>query len=237
MRDIVIVIPCRDEAPTIAGVIESFRAVCPSARVVVVDNASNDGTALKAAAAGAVVLHQRRVGKGWAVQSALESLSADALVLVDGDGTYAAADLPSLLAVSAQGADMVVGRRARGAGMAVMNRIGNAVISASVNLTRRTAFEDVLSGYRVLSRRACAALVARAEGFDIEVDLTLRALALGLTIREVPVSYRARPSGSRSKLRPLADGWRILRTVARHTRPGSRGWPLWTGDRASVPRE
>ena len=218
MRPIAVAVPCLNEASTIAVVVEEFRRVLPDATIVVIDNASSDGSAAEARRAGATVVHEPRRGKGFVMQAIRAHVRADVVVVVDGDGTYPADEVPQLLApVLAGRADIAVGTRmanpSRGA-MRPVNHLGNIVISRALNALWRTDFTDVLSGYRVLSGAALSAVPLQLGGFETEVELTSRALAQGLAICEVPVSYRARPSGSRSKLRPFRDGWRILKTLA-----------------------
>lgn len=218
MTRIAVAVPCLNEASTIGAVVGDFRRVLPDATILVIDNNSTDGSAAEARHAGATVVHEPRRGKGFVMQAIRAHVRADVVVVVDGDGTYPADEVPELLApVLARRADITVGTRmanpSRGS-MRPVNRLGNWVISRAVNTLWRTEFTDVLSGYRVLSAAALSDVPLQLGGFETEVELTSLALARGLTICEVPVSYRARPSGSRSKLRPFRDGWRILKTLA-----------------------
>jgi glycosyltransferase involved in cell wall biosynthesis len=215
---VAVAIPCLNEAPTIAKVVADFRAQLPEAELVVFDNGSQDGSAERAAQAGARVVREKRRGKGFVMQAILETLDADALVIVDGDDTYHAEDLPLLLApIAADEADMVVGDRLRDASSEALNelhRFGNRAILAILNFTFGTAFRDVLSGFRVLNRNVLRSVPLITGGFETETELTLQALEKGMVIREVPIRYRARPAGSHSKLSPFADGYRILITMA-----------------------
>jgi glycosyltransferase involved in cell wall biosynthesis len=215
---VTVAIPCYNEAPTIGKVVSDFRARLPEAEIVVFDNDSTDGSADRARAAGARVVREKRRGKGHVMQSILETVDADACVIVDGDDTYYAEDVEALLApVVEDRADLVVGDRlgqADSTALTDLHRFGNRVILAIINLVFRTSFRDVLSGYRVLNRNFMRTVPLITGGFETETELTLQALEKGMVIREVPIRYRARPAGSQSKLSPFADGYRILITMA-----------------------
>lgn len=211
-------IPCFNEAPTIAKVVADFRKELPEAQLLVVDNASTDDSARAAEAAGAHVIREKRRGKGYVMQTVMETVDADVCVVVDGDDTYFAEDVHTLLApVLSDRADMVVGDRLRDASSAALNdlhRFGNRAILAIINLVFRTSFRDVLSGYRVMNRAFMRSVPLITGGFETETELTLQALEKGMVIQEVPIRYRARPTGSFSKLSPFGDGYRILITMA-----------------------
>ncbi|PYQ39657.1 MAG: glycosyl transferase [Acidobacteria bacterium] len=213
-----VAIPCYNEAPTIAKVVSDFRAQLPEAEILVVDNASSDDSAARAEKAGARVVREKRRGKGYVMQTILETVQADVCVIVDGDDTYFAEDVHQLLApVTSDQADMVVGDRLKEASSAALNdvhRFGNRAILAIINMAFRTAFQDVLSGYRVMNRNFMNSVPLITGGFETETELTLQALEKGMVIREMPIRYRARPEGSVSKLSPFADGYRILITMA-----------------------
>ena len=213
-----VAIPCYNEATTLAKVVADFRAELPEAEILVVDNASTDDSAAQARSAGARVVREKRRGKGYVMQTILETVESDVCVVVDGDDTYFAEDVHTLLApVSADRADMVVGDRLRDASSAALNdlhRFGNRAILAIINLVFRTGYRDVLSGYRVMNRAFMRGVPLITGGFETETELTLQALEKGMVIEEIPIRYRARPSGSVSKLSPFADGYRILITMA-----------------------
>jgi len=215
---ITVAIPCYNEAPTIAKVVSDFRAQLPEAEILVVDNASSDESAARAAAAGARVVREKRRGKGYVMQTILETVEADVCVIVDGDDTYFAEDVhPLLVPVTTDQADMVVGDRLKQASSVALtdvHRFGNRVILAIINMAFRTDFQDVLSGYRVMNRNFMNSVPLITGGFETETELTLQALEKGMVIREMPIRYRARPEGSVSKLSPFADGYRILITMA-----------------------
>lgn len=215
---VTVAIPCYNEAPTIAKVVADFRRELPEAEVLVVDNASTDESAREAASAGARVIREKRRGKGFVMQTILESVDSDVCVVVDGDDTYFAEDVHTLLApVLSDRADMVVGDRlqqASSAALTDLHRFGNRTILAIINLAFRTSFRDVLSGFRVLNRSFMRAVPLITGGFETETELTLQALEKGMVVQELPIRYRARPAGSYSKLSPFADGYRILITMA-----------------------
>ena len=213
-----VAIPCYNEATTIAKVVSDFRKELPEAEILVVDNASSDDSGARAAAAGARVVREKRRGKGYVMQTILETVDADVCVIVDGDDTYFAEDVHQLLLpVTSDQADMVVGDRLKEATSVALNdlhRFGNRAILAIINMAFRTDFQDVLSGYRVMNRKFMNAVPLIAGGFETETELTLQALEKGMVICEMPIRYRARPVGSVSKLSPFADGYRILITMA-----------------------
>jgi glycosyltransferase involved in cell wall biosynthesis len=215
---ITVAIPCHNEATTVGKVVTDFRAQLPGAEVVVCDNCSTDGTAEAARAAGARVIREKRRGKGYALQAILEAVDSDVCVLVDGDDTYFAEDVHTLLEPVLQDrADMVVGDRLKAASseaLSQLHRFGNQAILRMINLAFRTSFQDVLSGYRVMNRNFMRSVPLITGGFETETELTLQALEKGMAIEELPVRYRARPAGSFSKLSPFADGYRILITMA-----------------------
>ena len=210
---IVVIIPCRDEEVAVGKVVSDFRRVVPGARIVVVDNASTDATREHALAAGAEVLGETREGKGFAlVRGFAAAPEADLVVMVDGDDTYPAEDLPALLTAAERGADMVIGTRLSSDVGAYRpgHTLGNRLFAALVRILFGVRTQDLFSGYRVLSRRFLDASPLIAQGFEIETELSLQALAGKFPVAEVPIHYRARPERSISKLRTFRDGYRIL---------------------------
>lgn len=218
LKSIAVAIPCYNEAVTIGKVIADFKSALPQAAVYVVDNNSTDGTAELARKAGATVIRENRQGKGYAMQAILEKIKADILVVADGDDTYPAEEAHRLIApLQKEEADMVVGTRLENTNHANLRRLnwaGNLILSSTLNFLFRTRFKDVLSGYRAFSRRFLAQIPIVTSGFETEVELTVQALTRGLAIKEVPITYRSRPDGSHSKLRPFRDGYRILLAIA-----------------------
>ncbi len=211
-----VIIPCHDEAASIGAVVRSFREVLPGAEILVVDNASRDDTAAVAREAGARVVSESRLGKGYALLTGFELAGeADYYVMVDGDDTYPASAVSHLLdAARETGADMVVGTRlgstAEGA-FPPGHTFGNRFFIFLVRLLFGLRTEDLFSGYRVLSRRYLRSSPLVAQGFEVEAELSVQAYAQGFQVVEMPVDYRARRGRSRSKLRTLHDGARILR--------------------------
>jgi glycosyltransferase involved in cell wall biosynthesis len=215
---VAVAIPCYNEELTIAKVIKDFQKAIPYARIYVFNNNSRDNTAAVAQEAGAMVYHVRQQGKGHVMRAMFDTIKADALIVVDGDDTYFAEDAPLLLKPVLQGqADMVVGDRLKQASPAAfiqLNKIGNYLISRTINMVFRTSFADILSGYRVFSRRFVESVPLLTPGFETETELTLQALEEGLEVVDIPISYKSRPQDSRSKLRPFRDGWRIMMAAA-----------------------
>lgn len=215
---IAVAVPCYNEALTVGKVVEDFRRELPDADIVVFDNASTDGTGDVATAAGARVVREKRRGKGYVMQSIFDGIDADVLVIVDGDDTYLAEDVHTLIEpVVSDRADMVVGNRLKDASGRALNdlrRFGNHLIIGIMNFVFRTSYKDVLSGYRVMNRNFLRSVPLITGGFETETELTLQALSKGMVIEELPIRYRERPSGSYSKLSPFGDGYRILITIA-----------------------
>ena len=213
---VAVLIPCRNEAVAVAHVVADFRAALPDATILVYDNNSTDGTAEAARAAGAVVRREALQGKGHVVRRMFADVEADFYVLVDGDDTYDAAAAPAMLRL-AEGEllDMVVGTRVAASGAAYRpgHRTGNALLGGAVAAMFGNRVEDLLSGYRVFSRRFVKSFPALAIGFETETEFTVHALTLHLPVGEVSAPYRDRPAGSASKLRTWSDGLRILRTI------------------------
>ncbi|MFI8168028.1 glycosyltransferase family 2 protein [Streptomyces sp. NPDC085931] len=219
------VVPCHNEEAAVAKVVRDLRAALPEAVVYVYDNASTDRTAELAREAGAIVRHEPRKGKGNVIRRAFADVDADALLIVDGDDTYDASRARDMVDLLFEGPyDQVVGARrvtcdgAYRAGHAV----GNKVLTGAVRALFGNDVTDMLSGYRVFSRRFVKSFPALAREFETETEMTIHALHLRLPTAEVPVDYRVRPAGGESKLRTYRDGWRILRVIldlARRERP------------------
>ena len=211
---VAVVIPCWNEAVAIRAVVRDFRAALPDASIFVYDNNSTDGTAAIAHDAGAEVRRERLQGNGHVVRRAFADIDADFYLLVDGDDTYEAAAAPALLRLLVdERLDMVVGLRVGDIVARRGHRLGNLVLTAVVRLIFGNRISDLLSGYRVFSRRFVKSFPALADGFETETEFTVHALELDMAIGEVPTRYRSRPTGSVSKLRTVSDGLRIIRTI------------------------
>ena len=214
--DIAVLVPCYNEAAAIAKVVGDFRAALPTATVYVYDNNSTDETAKIAAEAGAEVRRERRKGKGNVVRRMFQDIEADVYVMVDGDDTYQASVAPQLVeALVERNLDMLVGKRVETheAAYRAGHRLGNAVLTGLVGRLFGSQIEDMLSGYRVFSRRFVKSFPSSSREFEIETELTVHALQMRMDVAEIPTDYKERPPGSTSKLRTFRDGWRILVTI------------------------
>jgi hypothetical protein len=227
---VAVLVPCYNEETTIAGVVRDFRAALPDAVVHVYDNNSTDRTVALAAAAGAVIGRETLQGKGRVVRRMFAEIEADIYVLVDGDGTYDAAAAPGMVALlRGQRLDMVTGIRVHSGAAAYRpgHVFGNAMLTELVARLFAARLGDMLSGYRVFSRRFVKSFPALAEGFETETEFTVHALQLGVPTGEVQTRYAERPEGSASKLRTFRDGVRILRLILRLMRD-ERPVPFFT---------
>ncbi len=211
---VAVAIPCHNEATTISKVVSDFREVLPQVPIHVFENNSTDGSAALAKEAGAIMHYVHKQGKGNVMRAIFETINADAVIIVDGDDTYAANEALVLLEPILKGeADMVVGNRLAGGSrdsLGWLHEFGNHAIVTCVNLMFASRFQDILSGYRVLNRRVVESVSLLTPGFETETELTLRALIEGVEVRELPISYQSRPAGSESKLRTFRDGYRIM---------------------------
>jgi glycosyltransferase involved in cell wall biosynthesis len=214
--DVAVLVPCFNEERAIAKVVADFRAALPDAKIYVYDNNSTDGTVAAAERAGAVVRRENHQGKGYVVRRMFNDIEADIYVLVDGDATYDAPSAPAMIAkLVGDRLDMVVGGRVdrEAAAYRPGHRAGNAMLTGFITHIFGRAFTDILSGYRVFSRRFVKSFPILSGGFEIETELTVHALELELPVGEVPTPYFSRPVGSASKLSTWHDGFRILWTV------------------------
>jgi glycosyltransferase involved in cell wall biosynthesis len=213
---VAVLVPCFNEEAAVATVVADFRKALPSARIVVYDNNSSDRTAAVAREAGAEVRSERRQGKGHVVRRMFADVDADIYVLVDGDATYDAPSAPGMIDVLvSQHLDMVVGLRVDHSEAAYRrgHRTGNWMLTSFLSQVFGQAFKDILSGYRVFSRRFVKSFPVLSDGFEIETELSVHALELALPVAEVETPYYPRPEGSFSKLNTWRDGLRILGTI------------------------
>ena len=227
--DVAVLVPCYNEEHAIAEVVAAFRAALPSATVYIYDNNSTDGTVAAAKQAGGVVRREVHQGKGYVVRRMFNDIEADIYVLVDGDSTYDAASAPAMIdKLMEDRLDMVVGTRVDRDEAAYRpgHRAGNRLLTGIVAHIFGRAFSDILSGYRVFSRRFVKSFPILSGGFEIETELTVHALELELPVAEVATPYYSRPVGSASKLSTWQDGFRILWTVLRIYR-AERPLPLF----------
>ena len=215
-RRIAVLIPCYNEAFTVASVTRKFATALPGSIVYVFDNNSTDETAVVASNAGAIVKKVALQGKGNVIRRMFADIEADIYVLVDGDDTYDASVAPVLIdRLVSEGLDMVVGSRISNeqAAYRLGHRLGNTVLTQFVATLFGRTFTDMLSGYRVFSRRYVKSFSALATGFETETELTVHALELRMPVAEVKTQYVSRPEGSTSKLNTYRDGFRILLTI------------------------
>ncbi|WP_315796832.1 glycosyltransferase family 2 protein [Bradyrhizobium sp. SZCCHNRI3043] len=213
---IAVLVPCYNEEAAVATVVRDFKQALPTATVYVYDNNSKDRTIEVARAAGAEVRSERRQGKGHVVRRMFADVDADIYVLVDGDATYDAPSAPGMIArLVSERLDMVVGLRVdqEQAAYRMGHRTGNWMLTSFLAEVFGQAFKDILSGYRVFSRRFVKSFPVLSDGFEIETELTVHALELALPVAEVATPYYARPEGSVSKLNTWRDGFRILGTI------------------------
>ena len=227
---IAVLVPCYNEAATIADVVTGFRAALPGSVVYVYDNNSTDNTLEAARAAGAVVRRETHQGKGYVVRRMFADVDADVYVLVDGDATYNAPSARAMIARLIEGPlDMVLGVRVdrEEAAYRPGHRTGNRLLTGFVTHIFGHSFTDMLSGYRAFSRRFVKSFPVLSGGFEIETELTIHALELELPVAEVRTPYYARPEGSASKLNTWRDGFRILLTILKIYR-AERPLPLFT---------
>ncbi|MBT3305948.1 MAG: glycosyltransferase [Alphaproteobacteria bacterium] len=218
--EIAVLLPCYNEAAAIASVVEDFKDALPDARIFVYDNASTDGTFDVARKAGANVFVEPRKGKGNVVRRMFADIEADIYILADGDGTYDATVAPEMVShLVDDNLDMVVAARVdTGAHQGrdtyrPGHRMGNWLFTSTIAFLFGRQFTDILSGYRVFSRRFVKSIPINAEGFEIETEMTVHSLTLKLPVGEISAPYGVRPEGSVSKLNSYRDGFRILGTI------------------------
>lgn len=213
---VAILVPCYNEEAAIGKVVADFKAAMPDADIYVYDNNSSDRTAEVAAKSGATVRRESQQGKGHVVRRMFADIEADVYLLVDGDATYDAPSAREMIArLLDDRLDMVVATRVdrEQAAYRSGHRTGNWLLTGFVAHVFGQAFSDMLSGYRVFSRRFVKSFPVLSGGFEIETELTIHALELGLPVAEVKTPYFTRPAGSASKLNTWRDGFRILRTI------------------------
>jgi glycosyltransferase involved in cell wall biosynthesis len=215
-RKIAVIIPCFNEAHSIAEVVHGFKTVLPSARIYVFDNNSTDETVAIASAAGALIRREALQGKGNVVRRMFADVDADAYVMADGDATYDPSYAAQMVdRLFEERLDMVVGTRVPSHVDAYRpgHQFGNRLLTFAVANLFGERFSDMLSGYRVFSRRFVKSFPAMSSGFEIETELTIHALELQLPVAEVATPYRIRATGSTSKLRTYVDGLKIVRLI------------------------
>lgn len=217
---VAVIIPCYNEAITIAKVVADFRSALPGAPIYVYDNNSSDETAKLAKESGAIVRHEPRQGKGNVVRQMFRDIDADCYLMVDGDDTYPAEAAAALAAPILSGeADMTVGDRLSNGTYAEQNKrafhgFGNDLVRTMIRWIYGYSFDDVMTGYRAMSRPFVKTFPVLSEGFQIETELSIHAVDRRWRIADVPIDYRDRPEGSESKLDTVGDGVKVVCAIA-----------------------
>lgn len=216
--DVAVVVPCYNEEVTIKRVVEDALTHLPGARIYVYDNNSSDRTAEIAAAAGAIVRKETRQGKGFAIRRAFSDVDAEIIIMVDGDDTYDFSAAPAgVQRFREEQLDFLNFRRIATASEAYRRGhvLGNQLLTQAIGLMFGKQLQDMLSGYKILSKRFVRSFPISSSGFEIETELLVHALELGIPVAEISAPYRERPEGSVSKLSTYKDGFRILLTILR----------------------
>ena len=218
MDKIAVLVPCYNEAQTIAKVVTDFKAALPEAVIYVYDNNSTDNTAELARNAGAVVRYEHQQGKGNVVRRMFQEIEAECYVMADGDDTYPAHNAPALVRHVLEGqADMVVGDRLSATYFTENKRpfhnFGNSLVRWCINHIFKSDIKDVMTGYRAFSYRFVKTFPVVSHGFEIETEMTIHAITMNMLVRNELVDYRDRPEGSVSKLNTVSDGIKVLMTI------------------------
>ena len=219
MKEIAVLIPCYNEALTVGKVVDDFKKELPQAKIYVYDNNSKDDTYAIAKQHGAIVRYEPNQGKGYVVRSMFREIEADYYVLVDGDDTYPAEDVHAMLEEMVKyNADMIVGDRLSNGTYGSENKrnfhgFGNNLVRSLINRLFKGNVTDIMTGYRIFSKRFVKVFPLMSNGFEIETEMTIFALANKCKIRSVDITYRDRPEGSFSKLNTFSDGFKVLLTI------------------------
>ena len=218
-KEIAVLIPCYNEELTIEKVIKDFRLELPNAKIYVYDNNSSDDTSKIAKENGAIVKKEYRQGKGNVVRSMFRDIDADIYIMIDGDDTYPANFVHSLMKpVIDEEADIVIGdRHSNGTykdeNKRAMHNFGNNLVKNLINKIFQSNLKDIMTGYRVFNKKFVKNMPINSNGFEIETEMTLHTLDKKFLIKEIPIEYRDRPEGSFSKLNTYSDGIRVLKTI------------------------
>ncbi len=217
VKNIAVIIPCYNEEITIGKVITDFHGIIPDASIYVFDNNSTDRTAEIARSLGAEVIREKRQGKGFTVQSMFSKVNADIYVMVDGDDTYDLSKVNAMISmIDNDEADTIVGNRLKNytnESFRKFHNVGNKLVRLLINKLFNAQLSDIMSGFRVMNRSFVKNINVVSAGFEIETEMSIKALKYGYVIKEVDVPYRERPQGSYSKLNTLNDGMLVLKTI------------------------
>ena len=219
-KKIAVLIPCYNESKTIKKVVEDYKKALPEADIYVYDNNSNDHTDEIARKAGAIVKYEYRQGKGNVIRSMFKDIDADCYLMIDGDDTYPKENAVEMCNYILEGkADMVIGDRLSSTYFTENKRpfhnFGNKLVRWLINTLFKSNVKDIMTGYRAFSYEFVKTFPVLSKGFEIETEMTIHALDKNFLLKEIPVGYRDRPTGSVSKLNTYRDGFRVLKTIAR----------------------
>ncbi len=219
-KKIAVLIPCYNEALTVAKVVKDYKEALPNADIYVYDNNSTDGTDEIAKEAGAIVKYEYRQGKGNVIRSMFKDIDADCYLMIDGDDTYPAENAREMCeAVLSGRADMVIGDRLSSTyfteNKRAFHNLGNKLVRKLINSLFKSNIHDIMTGYRAFSYEFVKTFPVLSKGFEIENEMTIHAVYNNFKLLEIPVNYRDRPSGSVSKLNTYSDGFKVLMTIAR----------------------
>lgn len=216
-QKIAVLIPCYNEALTIGKVVADFKMHLPHADIYVYDNNSKDGTATIAKESGAIVKHEKKQGKANVIFKMFREIDADLYVMIDGDDTYPVDCIKEMVNQFIENnCDMLVGDRLsnksyKNENKRAFHNFGNNLVRSLINVFFGSELKDILSGYRIFSRKFVKNYSSSIKGFELETDLSIYALHYGLTIEEYSIHYRDRPEGSESKLNTFTDGFKVIR--------------------------
>ena len=218
-KKIAVLIPCYNEAKTVAKVVKDYKKALPTADIYVYDNNSSDGTDKIAKNAGAIVKYEYKQGKGNVIRSMFRDIDADCYLMIDGDDTYPAENAKEMCDLILEGkADMVIGDRLSSTYFTENKRLfhnfGNRIVRWLINTLFKNNVKDIMTGYRAFSYEFVKGFPVLSKGFEIETEMTIHAVDKNFKLIEVPVTYRDRPEGSVSKLNTYSDGIKVLKTIA-----------------------
>lgn len=217
-KKIAVLIPCYNESKTINKVINDYKKVLPEAEIYVYDNNSTDGTDRIAKETGAIVKYEYRQGKGNVIRSMFHQINADCYLMIDGDDTYPAEHAREMCNyILEKGVDMVIGDRLSSTYFQENKRpfhnIGNILVRTLINKLFHSNVKDIMTGYRAFSTNFVKTFPVLSKGFEIETEMTIHALDKNMLLKEIPINYRDRPTGSESKLNTYTDGIKVLMTI------------------------